>query len=111
MVAITTTAGDAGIMLARIAQGEGLSETSQQKFLQSMKDQIFRDTLNKSFTDDTSIVYNKIGFNEQLEYHDVAIIEFPATNRQLIVSVMTDSVGTANIVRLGDMLEQSILGE
>jgi len=111
MTALTTTASDAAVMLFRIAQGEGLSEQSQQKFLQSMKDQIFRDTLNKSFAPESAIVYNKIGFNELAEYHDVAIVEFPGTGRQLIVSIMTKNVGTANIVRLGDMLRQSILGE
>jgi len=111
MTALTTTASDAAVMLSRIAQGEGLSEQSQQKFLQSMKDQIFRDTLNKSFAPESAIVYNKIGFNELAEYHDVAIVEFPGTGRQLIVSIMTKNVGTANIVRLGDMLRQSILGE
>lgn len=105
MTAIRTTAGDAAIMLVRIAQAEGLSESSQQNFLQSMKDQIYRDTLNKSFGSD-AIVYNKIGFNEQLEYHDIAIIELPETNRTLIVSVMTSSVGTANIVRLGEMIQE-----
>jgi len=108
MTAIRTTADDASTMLARIAQGKGLSEQSQQKFLQSMKDQIFRDTLNKSFTEPDYIVYNKIGFNEQQEYHDVAIIELPDTDRKLIVSVMTDGVGTANIVRLGEMIREAI---
>jgi beta-lactamase class A len=111
MVAVTTTASDAATILTRIAQGEGLSEQSQQKFLQSMKDQIFRDTLNKSFVLEDAIIYNKIGFNEQFEYHDVAIIEFPDTDRRLVISVMTKNVGTANIVRLGDLLRKSILGQ
>jgi len=108
MTGITTTAADAAIMLNRIANGEGLSEQSQALFLQSMKDQIFRATLNKSFIEQEYVVYNKIGFNEQQEYHDVAIIELSDTDRQLIVSVMTDGVGTSNIVRLGEMLKKAI---
>jgi beta-lactamase class A len=108
MTAIRTTSADAAIMLARIAQGEGLSLESQQKFLQSMKDQIYRSTLNKSFTLGGAIVYNKIGFNEQLEYHDVAIIELPELERKLIVSVMTDRVGTTSIVRLGQLIQAAL---
>jgi len=108
MTGITTTAADAAIMLSRIANGEGLSEQSQTLFLQSMKDQVFRDTLNKSFIEPEYVVYNKIGFNELQEYHDVAIIELPETDRKLVISVMTDGVGTSNIVRLGEMLKKAI---
>jgi len=108
MTGITTTAADAAIMLSRIANGEGLSEQSQTLFLQSMKDQVFRDTLNKSFIEPEYVVYNKIGFNELQEYHDVAIIELPETDRKLVISVMTDGVGTSNIVRLGETLKKAI---
>ena len=112
MTSITTTAADAAIMLVRIAQGEGLSEQSQQLFLQSMEDQIYRDTLNNSFAEatfgDTFVVQNKIGFRELDEYHDTAIIQLPDTDRTLIMSVMTSNVGTNNIVRLGEAIKSAL---
>ncbi len=106
MVAITTTAGDVARILSRIATGEGLSGESQSAFLTSMKNQIFRDSLNKGFSQDV-VVYNKIGFRELVEYHDAAIVEFP-DGRQLIVVVMTENVGTTKIAELGRLLEQAI---
>ncbi len=104
LVGLSTTAADVATMLARIARGEGLSSASQALLLQSMKDQIYRNTLNKGFSDAVT-VYNKIGFNEQLEYHDTAIIEL-TDGRQLIVSVLTRQVGTTRIVELAKQLEQ-----
>ncbi len=105
MVGLSTTAEDAGNMLARIQRGEGLSKESQAKFLESMRTQIYRDTLNKGFSDKVT-VYNKIGFNGQLEYHDTAIARL-ADGRTIIVSVLTSEVGTKSIVALGQKLEAS----
>ena len=106
MTAITTTSHDAALMLARIARGEGLSEGSQALFLDSMKNQVYRDALNKGFSDAVTI-YNKIGFREQDEYHDVAIVEF-SDGRQLTVSVLTSSVGTRGIADLGTRIEAAV---
>ncbi|MFT4532115.1 MAG: beta-lactamase class A [Candidatus Saccharimonadales bacterium] len=103
MTALNTTAADAASLLGLIAAGEGLSEESQKNYLASMKDQIFRDALNVGFSSDIT-VYNKIGFNEQVEYHDTAIIETPEGTRY-IVSVLTERVGTSKIAELGRALE------
>lgn len=103
MVGLSTTAEDAATMLARIDRGEGLSKESQAKFLESMKTQIYRDTLNVGFSSKVT-VYNKIGFNGQLEYHDTAIAKL-ADGRTIIVSVLTSEVGTKNIVALAQKLE------
>ena len=103
MTALSTSAGDAAVMLSRIATGEGLSVASQEKYVASMETQIFRDALNAGFSEDI-IVYNKIGFNELVEYHDTAIIKL-ADGRQLIVSVLTENVGTKNIAQLATALE------
>ena len=103
MLGLSTTAEDAAIILARIERGEGLSKESQAKFLESMKTQIYRDTLNVGFSSNV-IVYNKIGFNGQLEYHDTAIAKL-ADGRTIVVSVLTSEVGTKNIVALGQKLE------
>ena len=106
MVALTTTAADAAKMLSRIAQPIGLSVESQNAYMTSMKEQIYRDALNKGFSEEV-IIYNKIGFNGQVEYHDVAIAEF-VDGRQLIVSVLTENVGTAEIANLGRDIEESV---
>ncbi len=103
MLGLSTTAEDAAIILARIERGEGLSKESQAKFLESMKTQIYRDTLNVGFSSNV-IVYNKIGFNGQLEYHDTAIAKL-TDGRTIVVSVLTSEVGTKNIVALGQKLE------
>lgn len=103
MTAINTTASDVAVMLARIARSEGLSEESQAKLLESMRTQIYRDTLNVGFSSSVT-VYNKIGFNELKEYHDTAIVKL-ADGRELIVAVLTDGVGTTKIIQLGTMIE------
>ena len=109
MTALTTTAADAGIILSRIATGERLSQESQQALLQSMENQVYRDTLNKSF-DQSVTVYNKIDFRELDEYHDVAIVQFE-DGRQLIISVLTNGVGTGSIVRLGQLINDAVLAQ
>lgn len=103
MSALTTTAKDAAVMVARIARGEGLSADSQAKYLASMRDQIYRDTLNQSFAPGVT-VYNKIGFRELVEYHDVALVDF-GSDKKLVVSVLTEDVGTAPIIALGKALQ------
>ncbi len=108
MSAITTTSADAATILSMISRGSGLSKSSQGAFLESMNEQIYRDTLNVSFENEK--VYNKIGFNEQVEYHDTAIVEFNG-GRRLIISVLTENVGTKNIIALGDAIRNVILAE
>ena len=93
-------------MLKIIYGGDGLSDSSRSAFMESMKNQVYRDTLNKSF-EQSAVVYNKIGFNELLEYHDTAIIEF-SDGRALIVSILTSKVGTKNIVNLGTILQEVV---
>jgi beta-lactamase class D len=108
MEAISTTAEDAGIMLARVARGEGLSKESQLSYLSSMKDQeaIYRRGLPSGFSSNF-IVYNKVGWNELIEWHDTAIVELP-DGRQLIVSVLSEDVGYTNISRIGTMIESAL---
>lgn len=106
LVNITTSAGDVARMLARVARGEGLQQSSQQTLLDSMEHQVYRDALNKGFSDKVT-VFNKIGFNELLEYHDTAIVRF-GDGRQLIVSVLTSKVGTSRIAALGRAIEAAV---
>jgi hypothetical protein len=48
-------------------------------------------------------VYDKVGFRELDEYHDVGIVKF-ADGRVLIVSVLTKNAGVRNIAGLGAAL-------
>ena len=98
IAAVTTTSGDSAKMLARIYSGEGLSASSRKKYLESMKTQIYRKALPAGFVNQT--VYDKVGFYEQKEYHDTAIVKYK-DGRILIVSVLTENVGTTNIAGLG----------
>ena len=106
MVGLRTTAADTAIVLQRVATGEGLSDASQQAMLDSMQNQVFRDALNKGFSSDVT-VYNKIGFNELIEYHDTAIIELENGDR-LVVSVLTERIGTTQIAALGATIEAAL---
>ena len=104
MTAITTTAKDSSLILARIVNGEGLSDESKEAYLDSMKEQddLYRRGLPSGF--DSLVVYNKVGWNELVEWHDTAIIELP-DGRQLIVSVLSENVGFSKISELGSSLE------
>jgi len=104
---LRTTAHDAAVMMAYMSRGEGLDTESHARFLESAKSQIYRNALNKGFSDNIT-VYNKIGFREQSEYHDVAIVEL-ADGRRFVLSVFTDGVGSSNIADLGRRVESVIL--
>jgi beta-lactamase class A len=105
MVGLRTTSEDVAKILVRIATGEGLSADSQANYLDSMKDQeaLYRRGLPSGFSSSIT-VYNKVGWNEQLEWHDASIIEF-LDGRRLVLSVLTSGVGTANIKKLAAAIE------
>ncbi len=110
MTALRTTASDANKILVRISNGDGLSKESQSSYLSSMKEQPakFRRGLPSGFS--SLIVYNKVGWNELIEWHDTAIIELP-DGRRLIVAVFTENVGYANIAKLGASMEALLATE
>lgn len=109
MTSITTSAGDAALMLQRIATGEGLSEGAQQRLLASMKDQIYDDTFDAGFSESIT-VYNKIGFRELDEYHDVAIVQLE-DGSQFILSAVTNGAGTNYLRGLAVLLESKLSTE
>mgnify|MGYP000110480581 CR=1 FL=1 len=98
---ISTSSRDSALMLSRIWQGTGLSESSKAKYLKSLETQIYAEGLKTGFDDQT--VYDKVGFRENIEYHDAGIVKF-SDGRVLIVSVFTKNVGTKNIVGLAQSL-------
>jgi len=106
MSGISTTAKDVALILGRIESGEGLSEESRNAYLDSMKtqDALYRRGLPSGFSNSV-IVYNKVGWNEDKEWHDSAIIELSG-GRKIIVSVLTENVGSKKIGDLASELEK-----
>lgn len=104
MTGLNTSAADTAIILARIQRGEGLSEKSRVQLLDSMLGQIYRDALPKGLA--PLKVYDKVGFRELVEYHDIGIVQL-ADGRHLIVSVLTENVGTRNIIGLSQAILQA----
>ena len=109
MVGLQTTAADTAAILARIARGEGLSESSHAAYLDSMKTQpaLYRRGLPSGFSEALT-VYNKVGWNEQLEWHDGAIVERKDGER-FILTTLTRSIGSKKIVELAQNLEAIFL--
>jgi beta-lactamase class A len=108
MTAITTTAADAASMLARISRGEGLSADSQNRYLSSMQTQeeVYRRGLPSGFSSEVT-VFNKVGWNGFVEWHDAAIIT-TADGRELIITVLSENVGLTNISELAKMVEDQL---
>ena len=109
MIGLQTTAKDTATMLARIARAEGLTAKSAEAYMDSMKDQpaIYRRGLPSGFSSAVT-VYNKVGWNEQLEWHDGSIIE-RADGTRLVLAVLTKSVGSKKIAELATAIESVIV--
>ncbi len=108
LTGLYTSANDSAIMLRKIAKGEGLSENSKKSYLDSMKSQDakFRIGLPSGFTKSTA--YNKVGWNEDKEWHDTAIIELP-NGQKVVVAVLTTGVGYKTVAELGSKIEDALL--
>ncbi len=107
LTGLTTSANDASIILRKIATGEGLSDASKNAYLDSMKtqDTKYRRGLPAGFN--KAIVYNKVGWNLDQEWHDTAIVQL--TNGQnVIVSVLTTGAGYQNVAKLGTAIEKAL---
>lgn len=107
LVSLTTSAEDAALILERIWQGKDLSKESREKFLDSMKDQeaLYRRGLPSGF--DGPTVYNKVGWNETIEWHDTAIVDF-GEGRVLAISVFTKNAGMANVADLAKTIQSNL---
>lgn len=104
MTGLRTTSHDAAIILHRLYIHKDLSEKYADLYLDSMKtqDAKFRRGLPSGFEDAT--VYNKVGWNENIEWHDTAIVEFK-NGRVLHIAVLTKSAGSKNIAGLAGAIE------
>ena len=106
---LQTTAYDSNLILRKLAKGDELDKQHTELYLDSMKTQpaLYRRGLPKGFTDIT--VYNKVGWNLTLEWHDAAIIELSDGHRY-VITVLTENVGMNNIAALAKALQQKISG-
>lgn len=103
---LTTSSDDVANILIRLQKNLDLSPDSTKKLLDSMNGQIHRDALPKGFGDYWK-VYDKVGFRDFNEYHDVAIVVTPR-GKTYIVSVLSSGAGTANIADLAETLKKSM---
>jgi beta-lactamase class A len=108
MTGLYTSAEDAAIVLQRLFERRELTQAHRTAFLNSMKDQpaLYRRGLPSGFSQST--VYNKVGWNGQVEWHDTAIITLP-NGRSYIVSVLTENIGSTQIKALGQAIEARLI--
>jgi beta-lactamase class A len=101
---LETSAGDAAAMLRLLYKGTGLTKASRAAYLDSMEDQpaLYRRGLPSGFSKST--VYDKVGWNGQVEWHDAAIITLPG-GRSYVISVLSQNVGSSQIAALGRAIE------
>lgn len=107
LTGLYTSAQDASIILQRLFERKDLTKAHTTAFLDSMKDQPtqYRRGLPSGFSKST--VYNKVGWNLQLEWHDTAIVTLP-NGRSYAIAVLTKNVGKDNVADLGRAIEQRL---
>lgn len=101
--AFVTTAHDSDLILARIHKRRDLNDKHTNLLLDAMKGNIYRDALVKGVPADAT-AYDKVGFRETVEYHDVAIVALSG-NRNYAISILTKSAGSR---RIADLTKQLI---
>ena len=104
LTGLYTSAADSAAILRMLYKGTDLSKSSRAAYLDSMKDQpaLYRRGLPLGFSKST--VYDKVGWNGQVEWHDAAIITLPG-GRSYVISVLTQNVGSSQIAALGKAIE------
>lgn len=103
---LKTSAKDISIVLGRLWNSTDLSQESRRAMLDSMLNQQYRNALPRGFTG--ASVYNKVGFEELSEYHDVGIVQL-ADGRPVIVSILTKDVGLRSILQLAQSLNTGMV--
>jgi beta-lactamase class A len=107
MSGLYTSAADSALVLERLWDQTDLTQDHKNLYLDSMKTQPakFRRGLPSGFTQST--VYDKVGWNENIEWHDTAIVTLP-NNRSYVITVFTKNVGFNQIAQLGKALEAKL---
>ncbi len=100
-----TSSADVANVLIRLQKNLDLSPVSTERLMSSMEGQIYRDALPKGFDDWK--MYDKVGFRDQNEYHDVGIIVSPQ-GKTYIIAVLSNGAGTNNLANLAQTIKQSL---
>ncbi len=108
LVALQTSARDAAIVLQRLYEKKELTSLHTNLFLASLKDQPaqYRRGLPSGFSKST--VYNKVGWNGQINWHDAAIVTLP-NKRSYVITVFMERVGLAQVKALGQAIEAHLI--
>ena len=108
LTGLTTSAKDASIILKKLFNGDDLTQKYRKLYLGSMKTQpaLYRRGLPSGFN--KSVVYNKVGWNGLVEWHDAAIVTL-SNGRSFVVAVLTKNVGSRQIAELGRLIEAKLL--
>ncbi len=107
LVGLTTSAQDAARMLRLVSNGTGLSARAHTAYLDSMRTQPAKYRVGLPAGMPGLTVYNKVGWNVDLEWHDAAIVEV-APGRRVIVSIFTHKAGRANVVALARTIRAAL---
>lgn len=107
MTGLQTSAADAAIVLQRLYDRLDLTDEHTNLYLDSLKSQPakYRTGLPAGFPDAT--VYNKVGWNEDLEWHDTAIVSLP-NGRSYVICLLTRGVGSRHVVELAKSLNAEL---
>lgn len=108
MTGLYTSAKDASLLLQRLYSKKELNDKNTEAFLDSMlnQDVKFRRGLPAGFNN--AKVYNKVGWNENQEWHDAAIVKLKNGDSYIVI-IMSKNIGHQNIADLGSELEQATL--
>jgi beta-lactamase class A len=108
MTGLYTSAKDTAIVLQRLFERRDLTEAHTNAFLDSLNDQplTYRRGLPSGFS--KSKVYNKVGWNLQIDWHDAAIVTLP-NNRSYVISAFTERIGSSQIAALGQAIEARLI--
>lgn len=105
MEALTTNAHDVDTILGRLHARKDLDEKHTQILLEAMKGQKYRDAIPAGVP--TLTVYDKVGFRELVEYHDVAIVTLP-NGRNVAITILTKNAGTKRIADLTNQIFKAL---
>lgn len=105
MSGLYTTAQDVSLLLKRLYEKKELNQTNTDKFLDSMKNQDskYRRGLPAGFAGST--VYNKVGWNEDIEWHDAAIVTLE-NGTSYIVVVLSKLIGYDGVASLTKIIKK-----
>lgn len=107
LTGLYTSASDSATILQRLFEDSDLTPKYVKEYLDSLKTQpaIYRRGLPAGFS--KSIVYNKVGWNLDVEWHDAAIITLP-DKHSYVITVFSKNVGYSQIAALARALESRL---